>query len=294
MKYSIGQFGTYVGDQNLTSAELIKQAKLDTTVSLYNVFTDVGLDHIRAENYKAVVRDSDNKIYAIVGNGFVPVQNDEAFEFMDAAANQNIVQYHTVGSIDDGAKVFLLSQFGEFVVGDEIYDKHIMLCNAHDGSGCLKCAFALIRRKTATIIPACDKSEYIKLRHTKNIKARMHSAEYVLAEAVEVFNKIEIISGKLYNKTVSNEEAEAIIRKIVAKEKEVISTRTSNIIASISEYYNAEAKANCWSLFNAFAEYLIHNRSARGELKEEARFDSCLFGSSADMMLRATYYLLEY
>jgi hypothetical protein len=294
MQYNIGDFGFYVGDQKLNSAELIKLAKLDVPVSLHDVLVDINGSNIHAISYQGVVRSSDKKIYAIVGNGFVPVQNDEAFEFMDVAANENIIQYHTVGSIDDGAKVFLTAQFGEFTVDDEIYDKQIMLFNAHDGSGCLKCVFALVRRNNITVIPACDKSEYIKLRHTKNIKARMHSSKNVIEHATLRFDYIEKVAKTLAAKSLTRDEAKVIIRKIVSGEKDIISTRTSNIIDSIYDCYSLEPKSTCLSLFNAFANYLAHQRSSRGELKEEARFDSCLFGSSADMMMKAIDYLYRY
>jgi phage/plasmid-like protein (TIGR03299 family) len=294
MEYRIGNFGFYIGDQKLNSSELIKLAGLDIPITLQDVFIEVDRNKILAPEYKGVIRSSDNKLYAIVGNGFVPVQNNEAFEFMDAAANEDIIQYHTIGSIGDGARVFLTAQFGEFNIQDEVYDKQIMLFNSHDGSGCLKCVFTLVRRKTITVIPACDKSQYIKLRHTKNIKSRMHSSKSVLEQAAEKFNNIEHVAKVLVEKNLSREQAEVMIRKIVAGEKDNLPTRTLNIIDSIYRYFSAEEKLNYLALFNAFAEYLAHNKTARGELKEEARFDSCLFGSSADMMLRATYYLMKF
>lgn len=68
-------------DQPATAREAITAAGLDYRVELKPLKTDDGNDvHTR----KATVRADTNQVLGVVGNGYVPVQNFQAFGFLDA------------------------------------------------------------------------------------------------------------------------------------------------------------------------------------------------------------------
>ena len=78
--------GTEVSD-NLTPIQMQKAAQLDWTVSKRPAYTinepewseQCGLIH--AEGHHFIVRDSDNQILSQCGNNYIPIQNEDIFDF---------------------------------------------------------------------------------------------------------------------------------------------------------------------------------------------------------------------
>ncbi len=65
-------------DQPATAREAIEAAGLDYRVDLKSLKTTDGNE---VRNRKATVRSDTNDVLGVVGNGYVPVQNFEAFGF---------------------------------------------------------------------------------------------------------------------------------------------------------------------------------------------------------------------
>jgi len=77
-----------------TSADAIRLAGLDWTVSPQDVYTDGR----KISGYKANVRDSDGNVLGIVSDKYRIVQNTDAFDFTDALLqNDDGVFYETAG-----------------------------------------------------------------------------------------------------------------------------------------------------------------------------------------------------
>lgn len=70
-------------DAPATARETIQAAGLDYDVKLSDMTTT---DGIPVPSKKAVVRTDTNDVLGVVGNSYVPVQNRQAFGFLDAIA----------------------------------------------------------------------------------------------------------------------------------------------------------------------------------------------------------------
>ena len=117
-----------------TSADALRLAGLDWNVRSEDVLDSRG---VIIPDYKANVRDTDNKILGIVGNRYKIVQNTEAFAFTDELIGGD-VHYETAGSLKDGKQIWLLAKMPTWDIGGDELEPYLCFSNTHDGSGAVK------------------------------------------------------------------------------------------------------------------------------------------------------------
>src|SRR5262249_10013894 len=91
-------------DQPATAGEAIAAAGLNYLVELRLLKTVEG-DEVPTR--KATVRTDTNEVLGVVGNGYVPVQNFQAFGFLDAIVAGGGLRYHTAGALGKGEKIWM-------------------------------------------------------------------------------------------------------------------------------------------------------------------------------------------
>src|SRR4051794_6541888 len=79
-------------DQPATACEAIEAAGLNYQAELKSLFTT---DGIPVPQRKGVVRSDTGDVLGVVGNSYVPVQNFQAFGFLDAVVADGGLRYHT-------------------------------------------------------------------------------------------------------------------------------------------------------------------------------------------------------
>ena len=105
-------------DEVPSSSEALRLAGLDWKVLQRDIYTEEGN---KIEQFKANVRDIDQRVLGVVSDKYQVVQNDEAFAFTDALLGEG-VKYETAGSLADGRLTWLLAKLPERYImnGDEI------------------------------------------------------------------------------------------------------------------------------------------------------------------------------
>ena len=87
-------------DADLSPQEIQKAAGLDWSVSKEPIFASMeGEDLIEVPGKKALIRSSDNSVLDVVGDQWIPVQNDDAFNFFDDYVKAGGMEMHTAGSL---------------------------------------------------------------------------------------------------------------------------------------------------------------------------------------------------
>ena len=106
-------------DSNLTPWQMQEAAKLDWTVSKRPSYTldapewgeDVGL--IQAENTFHIVRDSVNQVLSHCGRDYIPIQNEQVFEFFKRFTEAGAMTMETAGSLKGGKEIWGLAKISE-------------------------------------------------------------------------------------------------------------------------------------------------------------------------------------
>lgn len=105
---------------DLTAKQMLKEAQLNWTVSKRPLFTtakapaDDGFRNTGTspvgEGHQALVRDSDGRVLDVVGPKYVPVQNEQAFEFFKSFVEAGGASMETAGSLCGGSYVWGLAK----------------------------------------------------------------------------------------------------------------------------------------------------------------------------------------
>lgn len=113
--------GVYVGDVAVSAERAIKEAGLDWDVLMAQAgFADGTVDvdgrpvWSEAGHHRMLVRSSDRSVLGwCSGNHYRPIQNREAFDFLDSLVDDGALAYHTAGSLEGGKRVWILAQTPE-------------------------------------------------------------------------------------------------------------------------------------------------------------------------------------
>jgi len=129
--------------QAMTAQEAIELGRLNWTVEPQPVFTRDGKV---IDGSRAIVRLDTQFPLGIVKGKYQTVQNKDAFSMLDSLVEGGL-KYHTVGSLFDGKKIWLLAKLpGQIqVIGQDVVDKFLLLSTSHDGSQTLRISFTPIR-----------------------------------------------------------------------------------------------------------------------------------------------------
>lgn len=119
---------------DLTPDQMLEAAGLDWTVREEPMFFK-GLEgnDIAVPTKKVLVRDTDNKILDVVGTGWHPLQNHEAFEFFHDFVMAGDMEMHTAGSLEDGKRVWALAKVNDAfeVFKNDVVEQYMLFSNPH-------------------------------------------------------------------------------------------------------------------------------------------------------------------
>lgn len=180
-----------------TAAEAITAAGLDWEVQKQPLFTGPERQ-VRVRDRYAVCRtdrlgEADGGQLGVVGRDYQPLQNREAFAFLDPVVGEGAAVYHTVGSLRGGRQLWLLAKLpGEIVVaGNDVTEKYLLLSNSHDGSTAVRIGFTPIRVVCQnTLNLALRGMGGLAIRHHADVLARVRDAHRVLAIAADAYGRI--------------------------------------------------------------------------------------------------------
>jgi phage/plasmid-like protein (TIGR03299 family) len=140
-----------------------------------------------------IVRKDTGAMLGHVGRQYKPIQNDEAFDFLDSVIGDFGAQYEAAGSLFGGQRVFMLVHLPKqaFTVGHrDRVEPYAIFTNSHDGSGSARCyptSERVVCANTLRIAQAKGRQAGISIRHTGDVKARIADARTALGLAVEGF-----------------------------------------------------------------------------------------------------------
>lgn len=298
------KLGTSVSEA-LTSAEAIVKADLNWTVHTSPTYIfDSNGNPAEIEGSKAVVRDMDNSVLGVVGNRYKPVQNIEAFDFLDSLVFDGSVRYHTAGSLFCGKKVWMLAKIGSFeVVPQDKVDQYLFLHNSHDGTGSLRVLFTPVRVVCAnTARLALASGEGIAIRHQGDVIQKIKDAQNILGLANKKFEQFQEFTqtAKIlqFDRQRWNDFANTLIPDPEGKNS-ANAANQRNVLTRLFEAGTGQdlvgVSGTGWAAYNAVTEFTNYHRQAKGsgQDREESRMVSTLFGPSATLIERATQEILK-
>ena len=244
------------------------------------------------KNYQYVVRTnptdkSQTDVLGIVGERYVPLQNEDLFSFGD-----NILdgggRWETAGSIRGGRVVFgSLALERETVLDPNgVADKvktYLLINTSHDGSVAIQASITPVRVVCAnTLNVALNRTrkkdgvkQSFKIRHTQTAQGKVAVAREALGMANSYMDEFDKMAHAMIAKEISAQDFNNIILAAYPKpDKDTKGAvkKWENKVDVINDIYTGEFNGmiagNAWGAFNALTERLDWYRSARGGSNE--------------------------
>lgn len=278
--------------------EAIKASGLDWEVELRELFTHNGKGAlIGIKDYSAVCRKIDNSVLGVVGPGYEPLQNRDAFQWFQPFLDENMARIETAGSLRGGKRIWILAsveaEMGSVGEKDKIRN-FILLSSSHDGSLSVRVGFTPIRVVCANTLAQSHESNASKLlrvKHTTRILDNLADIRKIMNLATAEFHATIKQYNELANRGISKEDLSKYIKlvfdiKDIKKSKKVL----PEVIALFKKGRGSEeAGETYWGAYNAVNEYLNYNRGNSSDI----RVDSLWFGEGAEINKKALNTALE-
>ncbi len=290
--------GTKV-DRELTPDQFQKVAGLDWTVEKQPLVTATG---IPIKNKEALVRSSDNSILDVVGTGWNPVQNSEAFEFFHDYVMAGDMEMHTAGSLKDGQMVWALAKTKEsfeLFNGDQT-DNYFLFTNPHQFGKSINIRMTPIRvvcNNTLTLSLSQDTDKMVTVNHRKAFDPDMVKEQMGIAK--EKMEQYKSMAAFLGGKRATGDNVIQYFNEVFgapakAKEDGVLPFTSRNAKIAM-ENLNTQPGANFaqgswWQAFNSVTYMTDHLQGREGD----SRLQSAWYGRNRKVKLNALDKALEY
>jgi len=318
-------------DNPATSAEAVAAANLDWRVTLLPM-------HARVESTGALVDVKDRFAVAredtllaeepivlgTVGCKYRPIQNSEAFAFMDSVVGEKRAVYHTAGALGQGERVWLLAKLPQdiLVTRDDRIEQYLLLSNSHDGSSAMRVMFTHVRvvcNNTLTLAlgnyaSAVSAGDATSIRHTASVGSQICSAVHALGLAAQQGQALEERYKLLAAAPATTEKfgryADAIYPypDVIGVEEAVANNRIAAHDRRVSMFEQAferspgnelpGVRGTMWAAYNAYTDIVDHGKrldakSGKPAMANGLSTSSLLYGAGAQQKRAALEAALE-
>jgi len=287
-------------EEPATAREAIEAAGLNYLAELKALQTAEGKP---VPQRRAVVRSDSGEVLGVVGKSYVPVQNYQAFGFLDAIVAGGGLRYHTAGALGKGERVWLLAKLPTHIRvkgGDDIVEKFLLLSNTHDGTAALRTFFTPIRvvcQNTLNLALQKQGSHGISILHKGDLATKIQEAQRVLGLAETFYAdaeaKIEILASHYPN----TDQIQEFFATLYPDPHDADSSRARNVRSRLTEIFETgvgldmpDIRGTTWAAYNAVTEWVDHHRPTRAAnptVRASRRLESAWFGSGAKLKSKA-------
>jgi len=306
-------FGTVVAEAQ-TSADALRIAGLDWDVRL----TDLAAimpdgSHQPISTHRATMRTDTGTALGAVGLRYQPLQNREAFAWMDevVGGDEPLAMWHTCGSLRQGRKVWMLAKMpGHVEVTDrDVLEKYVLITNSHDGLGAVRLFPTSVRVVCANTlrlaIGMADKAKNadglplgLKLFHTSGgLSRRVEKARECLGVINNAHEGFGLAARQMMAKEVSTQQVSEYFGDLVGGRSE---KSRGKVITALWDRFSMPTNegnhgANVWTAYNAASEWADHELrvTGAGDVRAERKFKSVLFGSAHSFKEKAWANAME-
>jgi len=294
--------GFEVSEGAQTAQSVMAEAGLDWTVAERELYFSPDGDVMRqtmVERHKAIVREDNGVLLGVVGHKWMPLQNHEAFDFVDQLIEMGALHYHSAGSFKEGKIIWIQAEFAESeIVPGDVHKKYLLLVSAFDGTIAVRIGETDIRvvcqnTLMAALMDFRDRDSVlpeVRIKHTQSMKEKIEAAKTAIAiaqnRAQEGDNFMRALARMPMTSDMWSEFGHVLIPDPEGRRNTRAKNNRDKLISlgltGVGQDIPGVAGTG-YAAFNAATEYVNFHRSSRGKdiaTKQANRFRSVLFGQS--------------
>lgn len=276
------------------------------------VLTADGVVLVQVEGKYATYRDHKKlglQGLGVVGEQYTPVQNEEAFDFLNVLSHESGAVFETAGSLFGGKRVFMSMKMPEALTladGQDTVDLYLMATNAHDGTRAFTVSVTPVRpvcANTVAMALAAAKSTWT-VRHTSGVKGKVQAARESLGLVVKYEDAFaEAVQGLAMRKMTERDMQRFVEALVTMPKKDDVTDRVKQRVldtrAEITALWHAPTQqmvaGTAWAAYNAvteWADWASPVRAGKGKDAADVRAFRTFKGAHNIMKQRA-YALLS-
>jgi len=316
--------GTFVGDEPVTSEEMIRKAGLNWSVIKQPCKASIAhrtsgeILEVTSDEHFMVLRNfvtDTNRIAIIgtVGREHTCIQNKDMFLEMDQFVENGDIRYEVAGSLKNGRVVWALARNPAMdfeVVPGDVHRSYLLMCSGHDGKMSLMFRPTDVRvvcNNTLQAALGSNVTEGFKIKHTRSWQDRLAAAREAFLIAQSQSISFQEAMKTLAQKQITTDQAKALIQQLIpapgeGKKATRAEMAQAEVLRLMEEGMGTQyqgVKGTAYGFLNAVTEYTHHQRTYKdtsknpgGSSVEENKVISIWGGPSAKMAKKATDLLL--
>ena len=284
---------------DLTPEQFMTTAGLNWEVTKEDMVTASG---VAIPGKQALVRSIDNKVLDVVGKGWNPVQNAEAFEFFDEYVRAGDMEMHTAGSLKGGEIVWALAKTKESfeLFKGDVTDNYFLFTNPHKFGKSIDIRMTPIRvvcNNTLTLSLSKQSEQMVTVNHRTAFDPDAVKEQMGIArEKMEQYKSMaEFLGSKRYTadnviqyfNTVFGAPAKEKVDNVIPFTSRNAKLAMENIQTQPGANF---AEGSWWQAFNAVT-YMTDHLQGR---ENDSRLQSAWYGRNRKVKLNALDKALEY
>jgi len=289
-------------DNPATAEQALKYAKLDFGVDITPAKFNIGRKQLIVPDKYVTYRTDTNAGLGVVGKGYKPLQNTDAFKFFDTLVGEGEAIYETAGVLFDGRRVWIAAKLPNSITlkGDDIIDQYCILSNSHDGSSSVSAFMSPIRVVCNNTLSAALSStkNKVNVRHTTNVAKNVEMAHELLGLQNVTTKALQEAYDVLQNKQINKKFIEEFMEKLYPRKEETKGvTNGDRIKEAITEAFETSpgsnlrsSKGTAFGLYNGVTYYSNHAKVYSGA---NQRLNSIWYGGTSLVDEKAMNILLD-
>ena len=264
--------------------------------------------HVPITSKVANLRSDTLAELGIVGTSYSPVQNVEAFSFMDSLVDDNSMRYEAAGSLNGGSTVWLLARMpGQQQVAEgDVLKQYLLFTNSHDGSSAIRVHPTCVRVVCQNTLNLArgeakkNKTATYSIRHSGNVIAKLDQVRTAIRAANVQFGEFAYLARQMVAAPFGTSLQSMLTFRLWPDAKKGVNNsrriKARNRVMMLMDDAPQRVDGihgSAWAAYNAVTQYIDHelsvgDRSKRMTMKRmENRMSSTLFGHGAQMKDRA-------
>jgi phage/plasmid-like protein (TIGR03299 family) len=276
-----------VFENEVKTSEMLELAHLnDWNVRLEDVATPEGFNSDKSYSFVTRTNPFDrdtNDILGVVGERYVPLQNEDLFSFGDNLLDGG-GRWETAGSIKGGRVVFGSIALTDSItldpngIADKI-DNYLLINTSHDGSIAIQASITPVRVVCANTLNLAlssfkgkkDVKQTFKIRHTQTAEGKIAVAREALGLAHKYIDEFSTMANEMIQTEITQAQFDKIVElaypaptKDAKGSQKKYDAKIDLLQGIYVGKYNDTISGTAWGAFNALTERLDWYRNSRG------------------------------
>ncbi len=256
---------------------ILEQANLNWSVKAERLIT--AESNLETESV-AIVRQDNNAILGVHGDGYHPLQNSEMMEILDRISGKMGLPLHKGGYFGQGQKVYIQLKTQDLSLGRDQVKGYLTCVNSFDGSTSLAFGHCNLTISCQNTFFANYREMANKVRHTQRMHERIDIICMQIEDVLRAEQKIFQSIGRMTEVKIDQKVRDMVLGMMLNLDKEerladlsTLSTRKKNILSDLEVNIAGEVQdkgGNLWGLFSGITKYTTH--SLKGDSNENKLF----------------------